>query len=741
MEARDGRESRDGKRRVRGILSEFYGLGGSGVSGGEEDPRPYSDPSDINSSSFAVGPYYQGLLQSKTLVELLKIDQGLGSEIKKLDGDMKTLVYENYNKFISATETIRKMKSNVEGMEGEMHRLAENMDKISSSSGRINDTLQVRREKIEQLSGVHKLLQKLQFIVELPSRLRRAIQLDAFGQAVKYYNNTSGILARYQNLPSFHSIQTDCDQIMEQLRGKLRVIMANEMSTSAQVTESVALLMELGGSAKELSRDYLESRRTKLGKKLDAYQSEDGIPDVEIDDLNKVFLFEFIEFASSYKFLFFKEGGNFPRHIAVQQLEHFAKELFDKYFTIVKSVLGNSSNITDLIHGLEAMHTDLIAADDAVPDLSVADIATDVINHIVHGRMEKMFNNLHSTIRDYVQSTSTIDITPSKPLDQLCNETSNSIVDTVQGVLDKLKLFFTTDAEFLRKHRETFTAKIFVKIQQFFLFINIVLLEYEDASSGREEARQIKFLLVLASVGLQLASGGVDRIVKSLESLRKIANQDEMDFSINVPELKDRIKKTVETLLFHYIKLQSGKASQLFWKSIDTANWLKMKEPRTPRSVLEIVLSDFKTIDKEVGEAFEDKQEDAPLTPHHKGPQGRATRLAESKAEPFSRVKFTKSSIVTRIVNITLKSLLEYVRLKTFGRNGYQQMQIDIHFLKLSLAGFVQHPGSLFAQLDDLLTAAGERCLNLEPLDKSVVEGVCKSKLGQLNPDQEVDED
>lgn len=32
-------------------------------------------------------------------------------EIREIDGDMKTLVYENYNKFISATDTIRKVNS------------------------------------------------------------------------------------------------------------------------------------------------------------------------------------------------------------------------------------------------------------------------------------------------------------------------------------------------------------------------------------------------------------------------------------------------------------------------------------------------------------------------------------------------------------------------------------------------------------------------------------------------------
>ncbi len=40
-----------------------------------------------------------------------------------LDSDMQMLVYENYNKFISATDTIRSMKSNVDGMDSNMHEL------------------------------------------------------------------------------------------------------------------------------------------------------------------------------------------------------------------------------------------------------------------------------------------------------------------------------------------------------------------------------------------------------------------------------------------------------------------------------------------------------------------------------------------------------------------------------------------------------------------------------------------
>lgn len=37
-------------------------------------------------------------------------------EIKSLDSDMQTLVYENYNKFISATDTIRKVCDHMQNL-------------------------------------------------------------------------------------------------------------------------------------------------------------------------------------------------------------------------------------------------------------------------------------------------------------------------------------------------------------------------------------------------------------------------------------------------------------------------------------------------------------------------------------------------------------------------------------------------------------------------------------------------
>ena len=91
-------------------------------------------------------------------------------EMKKIDGDMQSLVYENYNKFINATDTIRSMKTNVEDMESEVEALLSNMESITSVSDAIGTNLAGRRSKIEQVIGVRRLLGKLEFLFELPMR-------------------------------------------------------------------------------------------------------------------------------------------------------------------------------------------------------------------------------------------------------------------------------------------------------------------------------------------------------------------------------------------------------------------------------------------------------------------------------------------------------------------------------------------------------------------------------------------
>ena len=47
--------------------------------------------------------------QEQSLSQLMDEESKMVKNIRSLDSDMQTLVYENYNKFISATDTIRKV--------------------------------------------------------------------------------------------------------------------------------------------------------------------------------------------------------------------------------------------------------------------------------------------------------------------------------------------------------------------------------------------------------------------------------------------------------------------------------------------------------------------------------------------------------------------------------------------------------------------------------------------------------
>ena len=98
-------------RRARNLLSSYYGASVSASKDNEVDDM------DIDGSSFNCDKYVSSLLQYKSLPELMQRGIAMVSEIKSLDSDMQMLVYENYNKFISATDTIRQMKQRVEEME------------------------------------------------------------------------------------------------------------------------------------------------------------------------------------------------------------------------------------------------------------------------------------------------------------------------------------------------------------------------------------------------------------------------------------------------------------------------------------------------------------------------------------------------------------------------------------------------------------------------------------------------
>lgn len=83
-------------------------------------------------------------------------------------------------------------------------------------------------------------------------------------------------------------------------------------------------------------------------------------------------------------------------------------------------------------------------------------------------------------------------------------------------------------------------------------------------------------------------------------------------------------------------------------------------------------------------------------------------------------------SVLTGIIKISLKTFLECVRLRTFGRYGLQQIQVDCHYLQMYLWRFVSDENLVHFLLDEIVGSAAHRCLDPSPMEQSVIEVICE---------------
>ena len=119
-------------------------------------------------SQFVKDAYISKILRDLPLAALLEKEKDIGREIGTLDQSMQSLVYDNYNKFIKATDTIKQMRTDFYDIELSMNQLVSEMDQISSISTNLTKVMKPQRDEIAELVLQHETLTKIQFLFELP---------------------------------------------------------------------------------------------------------------------------------------------------------------------------------------------------------------------------------------------------------------------------------------------------------------------------------------------------------------------------------------------------------------------------------------------------------------------------------------------------------------------------------------------------------------------------------------------
>nr|XP_023029849.1 vacuolar protein sorting-associated protein 51 homolog [Leptinotarsa decemlineata] len=732
------------------------------------------NPLDINGPNFNPNMYLDKLFKDYTLKQIMDHENDVIKDTQTLHSDMQTLVYENYNKFISATDTIKKMKNDFKKMETEMDLLASNMASITSFSDQINSTLQGTREKISKLSGIHTLLQKLQFLFKLPTTLKARMEEKNYLQATQDYLHAQRVLQQYGDMPSFQGIKSDCESILIELKAELRIQFSNSNASAKELAESVDLLLQLDEPAKELCTEFLSCAEKRLGEQLvmlkDQIEQRDIIEFVDLGCSG--FLSDLCLVVASFHDMFINrvytehvENSDIFENFAAVELDSFVKQNMTKYFDLVQTKVDSEQDVGDtstLVQALDRFYR-RIESNTLCKDVDFANIATDIVIHAGRKQCKAHLQILKMHFADTLTKVRQTLTTPklitqddsSKNLNELLSSLIMTIVEKIKGVLQDLVVFIQPDIHFAQKpqFRDSFCIDNVREGLIVCFMHHFTATARSFCAKGTADPKvPPTLLLLLSKLCLDFRNGSVHFLLSQTDEVFHINSKQNAALT-NETEINNTMQESAQELLNYYVRIQGLNCSQMLRKSVETRDWLHTIEPRTVRAVMKRVVEDISAIDSTVALLYEDQAN----ATEHSSDSSRKThslsvsrhlyrsnwssytpnpldstlvsnmhRIFSERIEIFSTVDFSKVSILTGIIKISLKTFMECVRLKTFSKYGLQQIQVDTHYLQLYLWRFVADENLVHFLLDEILGSAVHRCLEPVLMEPSVVDIICE---------------
>uniref|UniRef100_A0A4W5RBD1 Vacuolar protein sorting-associated protein 51 homolog n=1 Tax=Hucho hucho TaxID=62062 RepID=A0A4W5RBD1_9TELE len=755
------------KRRVHGMLKLYYGLNEEGKT---VDQAESMNPCDINGTHFDPEVYLNKLRRECSLGELMDQESCMVKQIRSLDSDMQTLVYENYNKFISATDTIRKMKNDFKKMEDEMDCLSTNMAAITEFSAHISGTLQDQHAQITKLSGVHTLLRKLQFLFELPARLNKCLELQAYSQAVSSHRRARCVLQQYSHMPSFRGIQDDCHAIMDKLAQELRQKFRDGGSSAEDLSECVELLLQLDEPAEELCDKFLSHAQSRLEANLRGLEAETDILEF-IDRGCNEFVSSLCLVIASYQELFVNrpQEGNLASkdipHMAIGKLHAFVDALATCYFSLVERRIQEEKSVGDnslLVRALDRFHRRLQAVAKLLPGSAVPSQGTEIVVRAARERIKQYLAALQSfyldSLRDVRQALAAPRLATGKDapasLPELLSSLSASILNQIKSVLASVHLFTAKDITFSNKpyFKGEFCSQGVREslVVNFIKFVCQSSRQFCESAGDRGGSTPPALLLLLSRLCLDYETSTITYILTLTDEQFLVQHHSPVTA---VAALCGEARGAAQKLLNHYVKVQGLIISQMLRKSVETRDWVNTIEPRNVRAVMKRVVEDTTSIDVQVGLLYEEgvrkahssdsskrtfsvysgsRQQTryapsyAPSAPMDTNLLSNIHKLFSERIDIFSPVEFNKVSVLTGIIKISLKTFLECVRLRTFGRYGLQQIQVDCNYLQMYLWRFVSDENLVHFLLDEIVGSTAHRCLDPAPMEQSVIEVICE---------------
>lgn len=779
-------ERRDRPRRVNALLNAYYSIEGSAQNAQKEAAKTRVC-ADLDRQGFDAKRYFDGIVVSGQLPDLVKRSSDLDAEVKELDTEMQKLVYENYTQFTRAATVISRMKLSIEKFEPDMNRLEGSIGRISKFQDQAEEGVSENCHQLEKALKQQRVCRKLDTLFGLPAMLQRCLDQGAYEQAVNAHDCCSKFLAQYKHMPTFQNIHQEVEGSM---RSVSEAVARRLQLPTSQVWEAVRdarTLHRLGADLPRVAQEYLAGRSALLQKSLElcfAHEAEattGSSAGSEAPSESKLDKDTSSPEASMLKLVFAKVTETYVRSLC-DAAEGFydlqdgcaagggAEEgllsdfigmqlgrLFEQIAEIVERRCPPTRALASCLLSLRDALRPLYAR---LPRL-LPKVFLQLLNSIVSKAMDTLFFNAAAmTISDLsllheecMQLESMNDGGLSAVLEEITKTEQGLIMNSLKALTECQPLLGLLDSD--QAACQQFVRKLHGHLTAFFLTFVDACHGYvgQDAAEARAAFPSLSALprpaeCELAELaqrdwrgmfGLILVRMGRHLEVKVISKVWGVA-KDMFAGSSELTPPPAVIRATragAQAVITHYTMVAGQRLAHLIRDSIHSRNWLTGNEPRDPLFLADVI-KEMSSWDAQLARILSDPRKEHPdrrsLTRSRNPMELEMERLWAKKLQTFAAVPFNRNGVIVGILRIAFKALYEYVRQVTFGKYGLQQIQVDCAFLTLFVQGFVEAEDAhmLESFLNEAKTSAMVRCDEPELMDTAMLEALCEEKKREL---------
>jgi len=203
------------RRANRSALRDYYNLKATApASPTHPSPTSASPPkSPLDEEGFNADAYIKSVLATSSLEGVLRVESGLINEIRGLDGERKALVYDNYSKLITATDTIRRMRANMDPLTPTTGTLGMAVGYIAEAAGGLAQ--QARgREGEEGRERKRRERETVRWVLGTPRRLGALLDGGRREDADRDWSGVREILGKWKEVRGVDDLRDECERIM-----------------------------------------------------------------------------------------------------------------------------------------------------------------------------------------------------------------------------------------------------------------------------------------------------------------------------------------------------------------------------------------------------------------------------------------------------------------------------------------------------------------------------------------------